>query len=175
MKKYLKISFAIIFLFLLGFLGYQFANQLKHKNAIAENIREIPAFSFETMDGKMFTKAHLDSQKATVFIFFNSECDYCQHEAQDIQNHVEDFHETQFIFVSVEDKDRIRKFSETYQLSHYDFIHFARDPSGSFITTFDANSIPFLLIYNREGKLVEKIKGQTKAENILKKLALSQD
>jgi len=175
MKKHLKISFAIIFLFPLGYLGYNFVSKLRQKKAVAENIREIPAFSFESINGEKFTNAHLDSQKATIFIFFNSECDFCQHEAQDIQSHVEAFQKTQIVFVSVEEKEHIRNFSETYQLSRYDFIYFVHDPNGSFSTTFDANSIPFILIYNREGKLVEKIKGQTKAENILKKLALSED
>lgn len=173
MKKYLKIAFALIFLSLLGYLGYNFASKLKQKNAIAENIREIPAFELETLDGKPFSNTHLDAQKATVFIFFNSECDYCQHEAQDIQSHLKDFRETQILFVSVENKKHIRNFSEAYKLSSRDFIHFVHDPGGSFASTFDAHSIPFIVIYNRQGKLVEKIKGQTKAEVILKKLETS--
>ena len=40
----------------------------------------------------------------------------------------------------------------------------------SFRSTFDINSLPCMVLYDKDKKLIEKIKGQIKVEALLKKL-----
>lgn len=122
------------------------------------------------MDGKKFSEKHLAENKAVIFIYFNSTCHYCQNEAEEIKKHQQALKNVQLVFVSEESPDAIRKFAEQYKLTGYDNIHFLVDEHGDFAKTFDASSIPYLLIYNKKQELVKKIKGQTKVAVLLKVL-----
>ena len=55
----------------------------------------------------------------------------------------------------------------------YDKINFLSDTKVSFATTFDVKSLPCLVLYDKNQQLIEKIKGQTKAEILIKKLEIT--
>ena len=94
MKKKLKIIIPTLVLCVLGFLVYNVFTKMKYKEDVEKHLQTIPKFSFKTLevnhiDGNKlnnhFTNLDLDSHRATAFIYFNTECDYCQHEAQSIR------------------------------------------------------------------------------------------
>lgn len=167
MKKYLKTTIVVLGLGLLCFFGYKVYAKISYKSEVKKTIQNVPDFSFETLDKQLFTKNNLAKDKATVFIYFNSHCDYCQHEATTIQEHIKEITNTQLIFVSDEDPSEIREFAKKHKLNTYDHINFLSDPRGSFTTLFDAQSVPYLLIYNKEKQLLKQHKGQIKVEKLL--------
>tara|TARA_R110001606_G_scaffold365277_2_gene520054 strand:+ start:80 stop:355 length:276 start_codon:yes stop_codon:yes gene_type:complete len=85
MKKKLKIIIPTLVLCVLGFLVYNVFTKMKYKEDVEKHLQTIPKFSFKTLDNNHFTNLDLDSHRATAFIYFNTECDYCQHEAQSIR------------------------------------------------------------------------------------------
>ncbi len=167
MKTILKISLLLTGIGLLCFLGYKVANKITYKKEVAQLLNTVPEFSFTTLEGKNFTKNDLNQDKAIVFIYFNSTCDYCQHEAKSIQQNAEKFKNTQLIFVSYETKELIHQFSENYKLNNYDHITFLSDIKDDFANRFDANSIPYILIYSKDQQLVKRHKGQLSVETML--------
>ena len=74
------------------------------------------------------------------------------------------------LFVSFEKPNSIREFATKHKLSNYDNVTFICDSKTTFSTTFDVHSMPCLIIYDKNQKLIEKLKGQTKVETLLKKL-----
>jgi thioredoxin-related protein len=80
------------------------------------------------------------------------------------------FADFQLCFISFEKTEQIKEFANKYQLNTYDNVHFLCDSKVTFAATFDVKSMPCLVLYNKDQKLIEKIKGQVKAETILKKL-----
>jgi hypothetical protein len=74
------------------------------------------------------------------------------------------------VFVSFEKPALIKAFAAKHQLTTYDNVTFLSDSKVSFATTFDVKSLPCLVLYDKNQKLIEKIKGQTKVETIVKKL-----
>ncbi|WP_336128007.1 peroxiredoxin family protein [Mesoflavibacter sp. CH_XMU1422-2] len=169
-KKTILIIVAVTVLGLLSFLGYNVISKTKEKNQIAKQLEIIPEFEFLTLDQKPFTKANLKTNLNTIFIYFNSECDFCQHEAQSISNNLDSFKNVQIIFISTESIDTIKKFSEQYNLNNQQNITFLNDNLNTFSSRFDANSIPYLLIYDQNQKLIKKHKGQLNAKGILRAL-----
>ena len=167
MKKYLKTTMVVLGLGLLCFLGYKIVTKINYKSEVAEKLKTIPDFSFRTLENQPFTQDDLQKDTATAFIYFNSGCDYCQHEAKSIKKHIKEFTNTQLIFVSDESIDQIRDFAKQYKLYTYDHITFLSDPRDDFTTRFDATSVPFILIYDKKQRLVKKHKGQLKAEKLL--------
>lgn len=168
MKKSLKIILPVLALALLAFLGYKVWAKIQYKNEVVENTESIPDFNYQNIGNKeSLNRRDLRKNLPVVFIYFNSECEYCQHEAREIQENIAAFNKTQLLFVSTEKPAKIKEFAKTYKLKDYDNIYFLYDDRDRFARTFDANTIPFLAVYNKDQRLVKKFKGQTKVSNIL--------
>lgn len=170
MKEKLKIILVASFICILAFFAFQIITKINHKKEVAENIKIIPKFSYKDINGGFFTKQDLKINTPTLFLYFNSECEFCNEEAEMIKENVEKFQNFQLIFVSFEKPGLIQAFAAKHQLTFYDNIHFLCDNKVTFSTTFDVKSLPCLVLYDKNQKLIEKIKGQTKPENLLKKL-----
>ncbi len=171
MKKYFKILLPIVFIAGLAFLGSQIFTKIQYKKEIAQNIKTIPDFEYQNTKGGLFTNNNLKPNTPTIFIYFNSECEFCNEEAEMIRNNIEKFTNIQLIFVSFEKPEAIILFSKIHKLNTYDNIYFLCDSKATFATTFDVKSLPCIVLYNKNQQLIEKIKGQTKVETILKKLS----
>lgn len=170
MDKNLKIIIPLVVLSLLTFMGYKVIMKINHKNEVAEHIKIMPQFNYKTIAGTSFTNKNLKHNTATIFLYFNSECEHCQSEATQIKENIEQFKNVQLFFISFEDTQKITAFATKYKLNQYDNITFLYDKQVSFATTFDVNSLPAIVVYNKEKALVKKIKGEIKVQNILKLL-----
>ncbi|MCF6224364.1 MAG: redoxin domain-containing protein [Flavobacteriaceae bacterium] len=170
MKKNIKILIVIILISTIGYLGYSISTKINHKNEIAERIQTIPNFSFKTLNGEPFTQNQISTTLPKLFIYFNSECDFCHAEAMQIQEHLEQLKNVQLLFVSFEEPESIKTFAEKYNLLNKGHIFFLEDSALLFANLFDAKSIPFMLLYTKDNRLIKKFKGATKIKNILKLL-----
>nr|WP_199001972.1 redoxin domain-containing protein [Flavobacterium sp. ASV13] len=170
MKKLLKTLLLLLFLVVLFFLGYQIIAKINHKKEVVQNIKTIPDFLYQDINGKSFTNKNLQKAIPVIFIYFNTECEYCNEEAQMIRENIENFKTVQFIFVSFEKPEKIKKFAQNHQLTPYDNVHFLYDSKVTFAATFDVNSLPCIVLYDKDQNLIEKIRGQIKPVILIKKL-----
>lgn len=174
MKKYFKILLPILFLAGLTFLAYQIFAKIQYKKEVAQNIKTIPKFEYQNIKGGNFDNSNLQQNTPTVFIYFNSDCEFCNEEAEMIRENIEKFANMQLIFVSFEKTQAIISFSKIHKLNTHDNVYFLCDSKATFATTFDVKSLPSLMLYDKNQQLIEKIKGQTKVETILKKIEYEQ-
>jgi peroxiredoxin len=172
MKKKLKIIVFALFICVFGYFGFQIYTKINHKKQVAENIKTIPKFQFKDTNNAVFSNKNLQPNTPTLFVYYNSECDFCNEETAMIQSEIEKFGTTQIIFISFEKPNKIQEFSKKHKLDTYDNVHFLRDSKITFATTFDVKSLPCLVLYDKNQKLIEKIKGQTKIETLLEKLRI---
>jgi len=164
-KKVLYIIILGVFS-LLSYLSYSIIIKAKQKSEISKQLQNIPKFKLKTLDNISFTNQDLNPNLKTIFIYFNSDCDFCHQEAENISK----FKKVQFIFVSFEQTEAIKKFAELYKLDNQENIIFLEDKKGEFSNQFNANSIPYILIYNKNNNLIKKHKGQLNANGILRVL-----
>jgi peroxiredoxin len=170
MKKYIKIIISFLFVVLFGFLIFQIVSKFNYKKEVAENIKIIPPFNFQNVNGGHFTNENLIKNTPTLFIYFNSECEFCNEEAEMIEQNIDMFFQIQLIFVSIESTYKIKEFATNHKLINYDKINFLSDSKVSFAYTFDVKSLPCLVLYNKDQYFIEKIKGQIKPEVLIQKL-----
>ena len=166
-KNSLKIVLFLIILSLISYLVYNVVSKTQKKHIITNRIKTIPEFDFTTLDKTKFKKGDLKPNITTVFLYFNSECDYCQYEAQSISNNIDKFKNIQLIFVSTEPIEKIKTFSDQYNLNNKPHITFLYDGTDNFSSQFNATSIPFTLIYDENQNLIKAHKGQLNAIGIL--------
>jgi peroxiredoxin len=169
-KKHLKLILLAIVLGGVSYLGFQLGSKIIEKDTITKRIETIPEFNFFKLDNAQFNKQDLKKELPTVFIYFNSKCDYCEHEARDISTNVEGLKDIQIVFISPEPIEVIQQFSENYQLNNISNITFLNDNTNHFYTQFGASSIPYVVIYNKEQQLIKAHKGQLNTKGILKAL-----
>lgn len=171
MKKIFKIVIPILVLSLIVFMGYKVVGKINYKKQVAENIKKMPDFSYVILENKAFIKANLVPNKPTLFIYFNSECDFCNHEAEMVQQNTKQLKDIQVVFISYEPIEKIKQFATKFNLLHHANIYFLSDSKITFAATFDVTSMPCLVLYDKENNLIEKIKGQVKIETVLNKLS----
>ena len=167
MKKQLKLIIALIIFSIIGFLGYSIYGKLHHKKEVAERIKTIPSFSFRTLTGTVFTDKDVDKTKPKLFVYFNSECEFCQAEATAINKHLDTLKNVQLLFVSYEEPPKIKAFAKQYKLLNPTNIKFLEDKNFQFAPLFDAKGIPFMLLYDKDNKLIQKFRGVTKIDKII--------
>ena len=160
-----------MFLAGLAFLGCQIFAKIQYKKEVAQNIKTIPDFEYQNTKGGLYSNNNLQPNTPTVFVYFNSDCEFCNEEAQMIQDNIQKFANCQLVFISFEKPEIIKDFANKYKLYNHDNIHFLLDSKATFATTFDLKSLPCLVLYNKNQQLIEKIKRQTKVSTLVKKLA----
>ncbi len=173
MKKFLKIFLPILFVSILCYFGFQIFTKIQHKKEVAENIKTLPTFEYQNINGGYFTNSNLKANTSKLFVYYNSECDFCNEEAKMIKENKDKFNSTQIIFISFEAIEKIKQFASIHQLDSYDNINFLCDSKVTFATTFDVKSMPCIVLYDKDNNLIEKIKGQTKAETLINKLGIT--
>jgi len=166
MRKKIKIIIIVLILGVFGVLIFSMLSKVKEKSTIEARIKTIPTFTLKTLQEANFKKHHLKPGKTIVFLYFNSECDFCQYEAESISNHIDEFNEIQLVFISIEPIEKIKEFSEKYNLHKHINIIFLQDVDGSFSEKFNVTSIP--LAYDKHQNLIKTHKGQLNAKGILK-------
>lgn len=145
--------------------------KIKNKNAITEQIQRIPEFSFSTIrDSIIFTNNNLRTDKATLIIYFNTDCNHCVYEAEQIGKNITKFKEFQIIMVSYENKEILKKFAYKYNLTGHNNLFVLQDKQMKFDDIFGISSIPTSFIYNKKGELIKQFIGEVKLQTLLKYL-----
>ena len=161
MRKKIKIIIIVLILGVFGVLIFSMLSKVKEKSTIEARIKTIPTFTLKTLQEANFKKHHLKPGKTIVFLYFNSECDFCQYEAESISNHIDEFNEIQLVFISIEPIEKIKEFSEKYNL-HKRYKHhcFYRMLMVVFSEQFNVTTIPYALAYDKHQNLIKvHIKG----------------
>ena len=139
MKKILKIIIPVLFVCTLCYFGYKIYAKVQHKKQVAENIKTIPKFSYQNINSGDFTRENLKNETPTLFIYFNSECDFCNHEAEMVKQNLKQLQYIQIVFISYEPIEKIKQFAAKFKLLTHDNITFLSDSKTTFATTFDVN------------------------------------
>ena len=100
----------------------------------------------------------------TVLIFFNSECEYCQWEMQEISKNVNQFSQHQLLLASFEPENQVIAFLNQHSLAEF----YIKSNSEKVMSAF-TDGVPQTLIYRKE-KLIRHFKGEVKIEAILENL-----
>lgn len=168
MKKIIKQLLLLLIVSFLSFLGYKIATKINHKKEVSQRIKQLPDFSYITLKGGVVTQNTLNQNYNTVFINFNTECDFCKYEAAQISKRFTTFKNT--LFVSNQDATIIKEFAKTYNLLQHDTVTFAIDTENNFSTTFDTHSFPYAALYNTNKQLIKVFKGAATVKTLLKAL-----
>lgn len=171
MRRKLKIGLIVLFVSILGILAYQFCKTFQQKEAQFEKTEYLPEFALYDTKGILRTQEDTEKGKWTVFVFFNSDCNYCQDEAKQLYEVREKNKKINFLWVSSENMETITDFQYKYKLVENTNIIFLQDTKANFSTSLNIKSAPWFLVYNPEGELVKNRKGVWRINKLLENIA----
>lgn len=115
----------------------------------------IPAFNIRKVpDSSIFTQNMLQKNKPTIVMFFDPDCDHCQHTTKDITSKIDKFKDVQILMVTIYDMSRINKFIKDYHLEKYPNFTLTRDVTFDLAKYYQVHSIPDVYVYDKTGKLM---------------------
>lgn len=170
MKKVLKYLLPVIFIAILCYLGIRMINIKQQQQIRNKNIEHIPLFTLKEMSGKIFTNENLKKNIPVIFFYFNTECDFCQAEIEDVSKNIQKFKGVQLLFVSFEDIQEIKEFQTGHKLDVYDNVVFLCDYKNSFYDMFGIDHLPSSIVYDKHGNLLSRNNAAVKVDYILKVL-----
>lgn len=124
----------------------------------AKRMDTIPGFKIQLVNGQTFTKAQLKPHKPTMFVYFSPDCDHCQHFAEALAPHLDQFKGTQIVMVTFLPVDKLNHFAENYHLDK-PFITIGTEGFTFVVRNyFGVLNFPFIALFDKHGKLVDVYK-----------------
>jgi peroxiredoxin len=129
---------------------------------------ERPVMQINLSDGRQIEPKTLN--KPSILIFFQPDCDHCQHEAQDIEKRLSEFSAYEIYFISSHPMEVIQQFAKDYKLEDKPNVFFGSTSVESVLNNYGAISAPSIYVYTAEGKLKKSFNGQTDVQQIIQML-----
>ncbi|MDT0553244.1 peroxiredoxin family protein [Urechidicola vernalis] len=129
-------------------------------------VKEIPYFTFYTLNSERFTKDSFDKKRTKLILYFNSECDHCAKQAKWLRKEIDLFSDLELTFISFEEMSAIKAFRDKHDFTQPN-ITFLQDARLTFANKFGVGEFPSILLYSKKGKLIHKFEGETRVENII--------
>jgi hypothetical protein len=113
----------------------------------------IPPLRITLVGGKVFTKGQLRPHTPLMIVYFSPDCDHCQHFAQALAPHLDQFKGTQIVMVTFLPVEKLVNFAKAYHLDK-PFITIGTE-GFSFIVRdyYHLQNFPFIALYDKHGKL----------------------
>ena len=117
----------------------------------------IPHFQFVTMDDRPFTDLDLPSGKLIFIMYFDPDCDHCQHAIKYIGDQYETFKKTMIYLVSMDDQKKTNHFMDTYgsELKGKKNVTVLMDKLQQFIVRFNPVRPPSMFLFSSQRKLLD--------------------
>lgn len=111
---------------------------------------KFPDFKFIDTDSVTVTANDINPQKGLMLVYFRSDCDHCRHMAQMMKTLVPSY-PVDIWMVSAEDIEMLRLFEEMTGLYDMEHLRTLRDYTFSMHTWFDFKSLPFIVLFDKDG------------------------
>lgn len=154
-----------------AYLGFRTAAHLRHQAEAARQLNSLPDIALRQLDSTQTSSRAWARQRATVIVYFDPDCDHCQHEAAELRSRAADMAQVRLLWVSTASLPALRRFEATYGLQkQIPSLLIGQLPSAAVPGRLGLSVVPSILVYGAEGTLREKLVGQTKVDRILKAL-----
>lgn len=150
--KPMNFKIPILILILTVFVNISKA-QIDSANAPYLKSRGIPQFTIiNASDSSVFSDKDLKKNFNTLFIIFNPDCEFCQHETIDLLKNIKRFKNTQIIMVTYMSREMMEHFYSQYKIADYPEITMGSDDKYFFLKFFRIRIMPSNFIYDKDGK-----------------------
>jgi len=119
--------------------------------------KTVPQFDFVKLDNTSFTNQNFAKGTMLFFLFFDPECEHCQHAIMKLNKNYNDYKNTAMYLICLDGKDKINSFMQQYAPALIDKknVTLLRDSKNEFITRFTPVRYPSMFLYDANKKLLD--------------------
>jgi thiol-disulfide isomerase/thioredoxin len=158
MKKKILIIIGLLVIGLLSWMGYSSFQKLDQKSK-----SEVIIQNLSSLTNNLGLEV-VNTDQPAIFMYFNSDCHFCQWEMKEISENIKKFQNYQLLLASFEPKADALDFLQQYNLAQH---YVEADPDS--LTNTITGGVPQTFIYEN-GLLQKHFKGEVKIEAILEVL-----
>jgi cytochrome oxidase Cu insertion factor (SCO1/SenC/PrrC family) len=140
----------------------------EEKKVTVTPVNQLINLTIVTPAGEQISLRNLEGKN--MFVFFNADCDHCQREATEIQNHLESFKNYSLYFISSDSPEDQQKFAKAYKLEGEPNVFFGRTEPMFIYQTVGSIPTPSMYIYSEERRLKKQFNGETPIEEVIQAL-----
>jgi thioredoxin-related protein len=166
-KKALLTTGATLLIAAVLFMVYGIAEKVIAMKAIQEkklNLTALPFFNTDSINYRV------DSTNPVLLVHFNSECEHCQYELDELSKNLNALQHATILLMSSENIAVIKETAQDLGLADTPNVSFLKINRDNVFENFGSLSTPHIFIYDNEHKLIKEFKGETKMEAILQYL-----
>lgn len=122
--------------------------------------KNIPAFVLLRPDSTLLTEKELPADKKIMLIYFNPECDHCQHEAKEIEKRKDSLENICFIWTaqSYSELPQVQQFAEIYGLTKLKSCFWGKEIQYKMPLFYRIETTPYAAVY-KNGKMLAEYRG----------------
>lgn len=131
----------------------------------------IAPFKIRLVNGEGFTYQQLAKDKATILVYFSPTCDHCKHFTEAMLKRKKELANKQIVMVTYLPLNQVKQFDEEFKLSANPNIKVGTE-GYTFIVQkyYQVQSFPFVVEYDKKGKLNKIVKYNPKSEEMAAEL-----
>ncbi|QES89034.1 TlpA family protein disulfide reductase [Rhizosphaericola mali] len=117
--------------------------------------KNMPTFQVLLTDSTWYSNTTNNHNQPTLIIYFNPDCDHCQHMAASFEKDMDAFKNVNLLWTTyLAPLDELKNFSHSYNLDKYPNVYFGKDPNYAIPAFFRVEYTPFVALYDKNNKLV---------------------
>jgi thioredoxin-related protein len=162
MKKVLSIVFVLMIA----------GNVLAQKDSVPappfRRFPSVPPLNLLKIDSvSVLNKSNLKKNTPVLIMLFNPTCDHCQHETEQIIKNIDAFKKVQIILATTAPFGLMKEFYANYKLAKFKNISVGQDFQYTLPSFYMIHSLPYLAMYDKQGKLLTTFEGTMKIEDLI--------
>jgi peroxiredoxin len=131
---------------------------------------EFPPVKLLLADSSYFTKESLEKKWPVLLMLFNPKCEHCQHETEEIIQHIDEFKNIRIVMATTQPFDSMKAFIQKYQLTRFSNITVGQDLQFFLPSFFQISNLPLIALYDKKKKLLKATEGSAPITAILEML-----
>ena len=129
----------------------------------------LPAFMLQNPDStSYFNMYDVRADRPTVLFFFAPDCDHCHITTKELLASMDSMKHADFYWFTYMPLTALRSFTAEHRLETYPNIHTGRDYTFFFMKFYGAKTVPYLVIYDKNKKLVKLYDAAIKVPEVVK-------
>jgi len=174
MKNLVRYLILAVVALLVGWLWFLSFLQISKKRAINEQLKTLPPIEMYTLENETVLLTDFSFDEVKLLIFFNSHCDFCQFELEELTMRLPEFENTEVVLISDEPIDAIKLFMHSMGLHNHPYVGAYHCPYSSLQKYFGQLAAPTTFVYDTSNKLSKRYNGATRIEDLLKAVQMAQ-
>jgi thiol-disulfide isomerase/thioredoxin len=132
--------------------------------------KKIAPFQMTLTNGKPYNYAQL-TPGPVVLMYFSPDCDHCQEFTEALLKNYTVISNKQLVMITFQPMEMVKQFEKKYNLASYPNIKLGTEGTSYFVQKYyQIRSFPYIVMYDKTGKMVKTYEGEQPQLEIFKTL-----